>query len=52
MAAGLAALNGCMNTALIATSHISGTGIVEILVGLAVAATLALFFVVDPKRHH
>ena len=38
-----------MNTALLATTHITGTGIAEIVAGLAVAAGLLLFFIVDPK---
>lgn len=39
-----------MNTALLATTHISGAGIAEIILGLAVIASLLLFLVVDPRR--
>ena len=38
-----------MNTALIATTHFSITGIVEYIVGLAVAAGLLLYFIVAPR---
>ena len=34
---------------LLATTHISATGIVEVITGLAVAAGLLLYFIVDPK---
>ena len=44
------ALNECMDTALIATTHISGTGIAEIILGLAVIASLPLYLAVDPRR--
>ena len=43
-------LNEHMNTVLLATSHISGTGIAEIILALAVIASLLLFVVVDPSR--
>ncbi len=44
------ALNECMDTALIATAHISATGIAEIILGLAVIASLLLYLAVDPRR--
>lgn len=46
------ALNEYMNAVLLATHHASATGIVELIVALAVAASLLLFLVVDPKHHH
>ena len=39
-----------VNTVLLATTHISATGIAELIVGLAAVAVLLLFLVVDPKR--
>lgn len=39
-----------MNATLLATHHASATGIVELIVGLAAAAVVLLFLVVDPKH--
>lgn len=50
MTAAIVALNEHMNTVLLATTHASATGIVELIIGLAVAAALLLFFTVDPKK--